>query len=48
LPESVFLGLAMGVRELAQDLLEQEAEPRLTDLGPDVMTWVVAMVEGAR
>ncbi|MEA2347503.1 MAG: hypothetical protein QOG62_1290, partial [Thermoleophilaceae bacterium] len=42
LPESVFLGLAMGVRELAQDLLEQEAEPRLTDLGPDVMTWVVA------
>ena len=48
LPERVFLGLAMGVRDLAREMLEDEPEPKLTRLTDDVMTWVVAMVEGAR
>jgi len=48
LPERVFLGLAMGVRELAREMLEDEPEPKLTRLTDDVMTWVVAMIEGAK
>ena len=48
LPERVYLGLALGVRELVREALEDEREPRLTALVPDVVAWVTAMVEGAR
>ncbi len=47
LPESVYLGLALGVRELVHERLSQEPEPRLADLRPDVILWITAMVEGA-
>lgn len=47
LPESVYLGLALGVRELVHERLSQEPEPRLGDLRPDVILWITAMVEGA-
>jgi AcrR family transcriptional regulator len=47
LPETVYVGLSFGVRELVHERLEAEREPRLTELAPDVITWVTAMVEGA-
>ena len=47
LPERVYLGLALGVRQLVHERLEEEAAPRLTELAPDVITWITAMVEGA-
>jgi AcrR family transcriptional regulator len=47
LPESVYLGLALGVRELVHERLAEEAEPRLAELRPDVILWITAMVEGA-
>jgi len=47
LPESVYLGLALGVRELVHERLCDEPEPRLSDLRPDVILWITAMVEGA-
>lgn len=47
LPESVYRGLALGVRELVHERLSDEAEPRLADLRPDVILWITAMVEGA-
>ena len=47
LPESVYLGLALGVRELVHERLSAEAEPRLADLRLDVILWITAMVEGA-
>ncbi|MGI8461965.1 MAG: TetR/AcrR family transcriptional regulator [Solirubrobacterales bacterium] len=47
LPERVYLGLTLGVRELVHERLELEREPRLGELAPDVITWISAMVEGA-
>jgi AcrR family transcriptional regulator len=47
LPDRVYLGLVLGVRELVHDRLEEEREPRLTELAPDVMAWTSAMFEGA-
>jgi AcrR family transcriptional regulator len=47
LPDRVYLGLVLGVRELVHERLEEEREPRLTELAPDVITWIAAMVEGA-
>ena len=47
LPESVYLGLALGVRELVHERLCHEETPRLADLRPDVILWITAMVEGA-
>ena len=48
LPKPAYLALALGVRELVRDRLEEEDEPRLTELVPDVVAWVTAMVAGAR
>ncbi len=47
LPESVYLGLAMGVRELVHERLCRNDPPRISDLRPDVVLWITAMVEGA-
>jgi len=47
LPERAWVGLALGVRELVREQLETEASPRLTDLAPDIRSWVAAMVGGA-
>ena len=37
----------LGVRELVREALEDEAEPALTALAPDIVVWVTAMIEGA-
>ena len=47
LPETVYHGLALGIRELVRERLEDEREPRLTELAPDVITWITATVAGA-
>jgi AcrR family transcriptional regulator len=47
LPDRAFLGLTLGVRELIREQLETAAEPNLSDLAPDIRTWVAAMVAGA-
>lgn len=47
LPERVWLGLALGVRELVREALEADPAPALSELSPDIVTWVTAMVEGA-
>jgi AcrR family transcriptional regulator len=47
LPESVYRGLALGVRELVHERLSQEQNPRLAELRPQVILWITAMVEGA-
>lgn len=46
LPERAYLGLALGVRELVHDALEEGTA--LADLAPDVKRWIAAMVAGAR
>jgi AcrR family transcriptional regulator len=47
LPESVYLGLALGVRELVHERLSEETEPNLGDLRPAVILRITSMVEGA-
>lgn len=47
LPESVYRGLALGVRELVHERLCDEPNPCLAELRPDVILWITAMVEGA-
>lgn len=47
LPESIYLGLALGVRELVHERLSEQTQPRLSELRPDVILWITAMVEGA-
>lgn len=47
LPTSAYLGLAFGVRELVRESLEARPAPPLTELAPDIVAWVGAMVAGA-
>jgi AcrR family transcriptional regulator len=47
LPARVYLGLALGVRELLREALEEADEPSLRGLRADVRTWITATVEGA-
>ena len=47
LPDRVYLGIGLGIRELVHERLEVEAEPRLRDIAPDVITWIAATVQGA-
>jgi AcrR family transcriptional regulator len=47
LPDSVFLGLALGVRELVREALEDDAAPPLTQLAPELVVWISATIEGA-
>ncbi|HVS29286.1 MAG TPA: helix-turn-helix domain-containing protein [Solirubrobacteraceae bacterium] len=46
-PERVYLGLALGVRELVREALEDDPAPRLTQLASDIVIWITATVEGA-
>jgi AcrR family transcriptional regulator len=48
LPERAFLGLALGVRELARELLEQPETAPLRTIAPDVVRWARAMARGSR
>jgi AcrR family transcriptional regulator len=48
LPERAFLGLALGVRELVRELLEQPEPPPLRTIAPDVVLWARAMARGSR
>jgi len=47
LPERVYLGLVLGIRELVRQRLESEPVPALRDLAPDIRVWVTATIEGA-
>jgi AcrR family transcriptional regulator len=47
LPDSVFLGLALGVRELVREALQDEPAPPLTQLAPELVVWISATIEGA-
>jgi AcrR family transcriptional regulator len=48
LPERAFLGLALGVRELVRELLEQPDPPALRAIAADVVLWARAMARGSR
>lgn len=47
LPPRAYLAIVLGVRELVREALETDPAPHLRELGPDVLTWLTAMVEGA-
>jgi AcrR family transcriptional regulator len=47
LPDLVFLGLTLGIRELVRERLETEESPQLTDMARDIRLWAAAMVAGA-
>lgn len=47
LPDRAYLGLALGVRELVRDTLEDDPRADLMALAPDIVDWITAMVEGA-
>jgi AcrR family transcriptional regulator len=42
-----FLGLALGVRELVREALEDDPSPRLTELMPELVVWIGSVIEGA-
>ena len=46
LPESAYLAIVLGVRELAATALEDD-DPRPTALAPDIVFWIDAVVRGA-
>jgi AcrR family transcriptional regulator len=47
LPDAVYLGLCLGVRELIRDRLEAGDPAPLTELAPAIVFWVTATVRGA-
>jgi AcrR family transcriptional regulator len=47
LPEPVYLGICLGVRELIRERLEGGDSASLTDLAPAIVFWVTATVRGA-
>lgn len=47
LPDRAYLGLSHGIRELVRDALERTPRRPLTDLEPDILSWISAMLEGA-
>lgn len=47
LPERVYLGIALGVRELVRETLEDRPDVPVTELAPDIVLWLTAVVEGA-
>jgi AcrR family transcriptional regulator len=47
LPDRVYLGLALAVRELLREALEEPRPPALDELAEDIRVWVTATVEGA-
>jgi AcrR family transcriptional regulator len=47
LPHRAYLGVVLAVRDLIREALEQEPEPDLRELAPDLVTIATAMFEGA-
>jgi AcrR family transcriptional regulator len=47
LPDSAYMGMVHGVRELVCDALERDPRPRLTELAPEMLRWITAAVQGA-
>jgi AcrR family transcriptional regulator len=47
LPPRAYLGIALAIRDLICETLEQEAEPDLRELAPDLATFAIALFEGA-
>jgi AcrR family transcriptional regulator len=47
IPEPVYLGLCLGVRELVRERLEAGDPTPLTDLAPAIVFWATATVRGA-
>jgi AcrR family transcriptional regulator len=47
LPEPVWLTVALAVRELVRDALEDDRSPPLTELAPNIKILVAALIEGA-
>jgi len=46
LPANSYLALALGVRELVRYALEDDAEPKLTSLAPDIKALLDATIAG--
>ena len=47
LPEPIYLGLCLGVRELIRERLEARDPTPLTNLAPPIVLWATATVRGA-
>lgn len=47
LPAAVYVTLALGVRELAQEAVENDPRPALKELAPQIVVLMTAVVEGA-
>lgn len=47
LPHRAYLGIALAVRDLIRETLEEEQEPNLHELAPDLAIIAVALFEGA-
>ena len=47
LPGRVYLGIALGVRELVRESLEDQPDLPPTDLAPDIVYWLTAAIQGA-
>ncbi|EHN11802.1 Transcriptional regulator TetR family [Patulibacter medicamentivorans] len=47
LSDRAYLAIAVAVRGLVVEALEQEREPRLTALAPEIVDWITALVLGA-
>ena len=47
LPDSAYMGMVHGVREIVCDALGRERRPALTALAPDLSLWITATIQGA-
>lgn len=47
LPHRVYLGLALGIRELVREELEFNPTAETTQLAPEIVFWIAATIEGA-
>jgi AcrR family transcriptional regulator len=47
LPDRAYEALAFAVRELVHDALEEQREPALRGLAPDILTFITAVIAGA-
>lgn len=47
LPDRAYLGLTHGIRALVAEALESSPGTPLAEIGPDILVWISAMVEGA-
>jgi AcrR family transcriptional regulator len=47
IPDRLFLGFVLGVRDLVRDAIETRPDEPLTDLAPDIRFWLRATLAGA-